>query len=33
MAKYALREANPLYPVLVIWDKKMIKMYHKIKGE
>ena len=34
MAKYACREANPLYPVPVLWDvKKMKAMYYKIKGE
>lgn len=33
MAHYAVKEANPLYPVPVLWDKKkMIKMYYKIKG-
>ena len=34
MAKYALKEANPLYPVPVIWNKKkMIDMYYKIQGD
>ena len=34
MAKYALKEANPLYPVPVMWNKKkMIDMYYKIQGE
>lgn len=34
MAKYACKEANPLYPVPVLWDfKKMKSMYYKIKGE
>lgn len=33
MACYALNEANPLYPVPVIWDKKKMKnMYYKIQG-
>ena len=25
MVKYALHEANPLYPVPVMWDKKQMK--------
>ena len=34
MAKYALKEANPLYPVPVMWNKKkMIDMYYKIQGD
>ena len=34
MAIYALKEANPLYPVPVIWNKKkMIEMYYKIQGK
>ena len=34
MARYACKEANPLYPVPVLWDlKKMKSMYYKIKGE
>lgn len=34
MAKYACKEANPLYPVPVLWDfKKMKSMYYKIKGD
>ncbi len=34
MTKYALKEANPLYPVPVIWNKKkMIDMYYKIQGD
>lgn len=34
MAKYALKEANPLYPVPVLWDyKKMVSMYYKIQGK
>ena len=34
MAKYALKEANPLYPVPVMWDyKKMVSMYYKIQGK
>ena len=33
MAALAMHEANPLYPVPVMWDKKTIsKMYFKIKG-
>lgn len=33
MVKYALHEANPLYPVPVLWDKKqMKKMFYKVKG-
>ncbi len=33
MAMYALKEANPLYPVPVLFDKKrIVKLYHKIKG-
>lgn len=31
LAKYAYKEANPLYPVPVIWDvKKLKEMYYKI---
>ena len=34
MAKYALKEANPLYSVPVMWDyKKMVSMYYKIQGK
>ena len=34
MVAYALKEANPLYPVPVLWDKnKMKKMYYIIQGE
>ncbi|MGN1295235.1 MAG: iron-containing alcohol dehydrogenase [Bacilli bacterium] len=34
MANYALKEANPLYPVPVIWNKKkMVSMYYKIQGK
>ena len=30
----ALKEANPLYPVPVMWDyKKMVSMYYKIQGK
>lgn len=33
MVKYALHEANPLYPVPVMWDKKqMKKMFYIVKG-
>lgn len=34
MAAYADREANPLYPVPVLWDRKKLKeMYFKLRGE
>ncbi|MGN1103950.1 MAG: iron-containing alcohol dehydrogenase, partial [Candidatus Coproplasma sp.] len=34
LATYAEREANPLYPVPVLWDKEKLKgMYLQIKGE
>ena len=34
MAKYALKEVNPLYPVPVMWDyNKMVSMYYKIQGK
>ena len=33
MAKHADKEANPLYPVPTLWDKKKLeKIYHKVKG-
>ena len=33
MAKLAHKEANPLYPVPVLWDGKVLaKMFYKIKG-
>jgi alcohol dehydrogenase class IV len=33
LAAYAEKEANPLYPVPVLWDKqKLIKVYRKIGG-
>lgn len=33
MADYAYREANPLYPVPVLWDReKLEEMYRKIRG-
>ena len=34
LAAYAEQEANPLYPVPVIWDKEKLKeMYEKLRGE
>ena len=34
LASYAEKEANPLYPVPVIWDKEKLKeMYEKLRGE
>ncbi|MDE7083149.1 MAG: iron-containing alcohol dehydrogenase [Clostridia bacterium] len=34
MAAYADKEANPLYPVPVLWDKNKLKdMYYKLRGE
>ncbi len=33
MAKYAAKEANPLYPVPVLWDEKQLAtVYHKVSG-
>ena len=32
LAKYADKEANPLYPVPVLWDTdKLEQMYHKVQ--
>ena len=34
LASYAEKEANPLYPVPVIWDREKLKeMYEKLRGE
>ncbi len=34
LAAYAEKEANPLYPVPVLWDKEKLKeMYEKLRGE
>lgn len=34
LAAYAEKEANPLYPVPVLWDKEKLKeMYMKLRGE
>ncbi len=34
MAEYAYKEANPLYPVPVLWDREKFKqMYNKLRGE